>query len=342
MKTTRTIIITGILALTTIAGSAQSITVKSVSLQPSDHSAIEQPVVDNNGDTCALVKIKTDRLTGVEFPNKNQYARATYIDGTYWVYMPASIGRKLDFSHKDYLPTQIDMAEYGYKRLRGGKTYLVTVVAPLKSELKSKVILNVEPKEAIVKFNTEAQSYQSSGTYTIEVAPGNYSYQVELDNYQPITDWTSVGKEETKTLTVRLKPIMHKVMVKGNVGNARVIVDNIDYGKAGNMELPQGNHNIRIVADGYNDYSTSMSISSATGTVSFNLERNALVDHVHATPVTIYSSGSKVYKNNKEIKEWNYHNKTVHLMPGKYSISDNMNKIKKIVVGTEPMSVLLE
>lgn len=36
----------------------QSITIKSVSLQPNDKTAIIQPCFDINQDTCALLKIK--------------------------------------------------------------------------------------------------------------------------------------------------------------------------------------------------------------------------------------------------------------------------------------------
>ena len=71
MKTIKIIILSNILVLAAAECIAQTITIKSVSLQPNDQSAIVQPVFDNNGDTCALIKIKTDHLLGIEFPNKN-------------------------------------------------------------------------------------------------------------------------------------------------------------------------------------------------------------------------------------------------------------------------------
>lgn len=319
---------------------AQSLTIKSVSLQPMDRTAIDQPVLDNNGDTCALIKIKIGQLHGVEFTNKNQYVKADYNDGIYLVYMP-SIGRKLDFSHKDYLNTQLDMAEYGFKRLKGGKTYLVVAEVPTMIELKSSVVLNVEPESAHVNFNGEDMAHIPGGTYKFSVPSGNYRYLVSLDNYVSRDEILEVGKSDVKTVKVKLQPIMHRVKVHGNVKNARVIVENIDYGKVGTMYLPQGLQNIRIIADGYNDFSTLVNINASTTTIDFVLEENHLVEHVHATPVTIYSKGTKVYKNNKEIKEWNTNNNTVRLMPGKYSISDDLNNKEIIEVGTSPMKVSL-
>lgn len=342
MKTIKIIILSCILALAATECIAQTLTIKNVSLQPNDQSAIVQPVFDNNGDTCALIKIKTEHLSGIEFPNKNQYVQATFADDTYWVYMPASIGRKLDFSHADYLPIQLDMIDYGYKRLRGGKTYLVTVEAPIKSELKSKVILNVEPKEAHVSFNAQDLAHQASGTYTIDdVAPGNYSYQVRLDDYVPKTEIVTVGKSEAKTLTVKLQPIMHRVKVYGNVKNARIIVDNIDYGKVGFVNLPQGSHHIRITADGYKDFTEMVNINADTDWFHFLLDDNHVVEHIYPTAVTIHSNGTKVYVNNKPVKEWSAGNRTINLIPGKYVISDDLNNNKKIIVETSPIEVTL-
>ena len=51
----------------------QNMTIKSVSLNPVDKTATTQVCLDNNGDTCAMLKIKTDNLEGIEFSNPNQY-----------------------------------------------------------------------------------------------------------------------------------------------------------------------------------------------------------------------------------------------------------------------------
>ena len=118
---TKHTIITLICLVYTVSSWSQNMTIKSVALQPSDKTATIQPCLDNNGDTCALLKIKTDNLEGLEFSNPNQYIKKTYSDGIYSVYLP-ELSRKLDFKHKDYMPIQLDMADYGYRKLRRGKT----------------------------------------------------------------------------------------------------------------------------------------------------------------------------------------------------------------------------
>ena len=46
---------------------SQNMIVKSVAVLPTDKTAMQYPCIDNNGDTCALLKIKTDNLEGIEF-----------------------------------------------------------------------------------------------------------------------------------------------------------------------------------------------------------------------------------------------------------------------------------
>ncbi len=324
---------------TLFAANAQNIVIKNVALQPSDQTAVKYPCLDVNNDTCALIKIKTDNLEGIQFTNHNQYIKANYADGIYLVYVPA-LSRKLDFQHKDFMPVQLDMGNYGYKKLRKGKTYLVVLDAPKLNALKSSVIFKVEPKSALVTFDNRNMSPSTTGIYEIPVNEGNHSYVIMKDNYKTQSGTLSIGKTEVKTLSLRLLPITHEVLIVCNIDKARVYVDNVDYGKIGKIFLPQGHHTIRVHADGYVDSEKDVNITTSMEQLSFSLKENKRVKHIHATPVTIISKSSTVYKNNKQIKEWS-NGKPVMFMPGKYLISDDEGNTKKIVVGTEPMEVRL-
>ena len=318
---------------------AQNLNIKLFSLQPSDKSAVMHPCLDNNGDTCALLKIKTDNLEGIEFTNPNQYIKASYADGIYSVYLP-EFSRKLDFQHKDYVPVQLDMSNYGYKKLRKGKTYIIMLDAPKKIELKSSVILKVAPQTAKVTFNSRLLDISKNGTYEIPVTDGVYSYKVEADNYLQKEGAISVAKSEVKTFVIQLIPITHEVYVQCNVDKARVFVDNIDYGKVGKIMIPQGEHDIRVQADGYVDSEIHVTVGEPTDFLSFVLKENRRITHVHATPVKIYSDSPSIYKNNKKIKEWT-NGATIMFMPGTYELSDEDGNSKKIIVGSEPFEVHL-
>ena len=319
--------------------SAQNITVKSVSLQPTDKTAIEQLCLDKNGDTCALVKIKTPNLEGIQFSNPNQYIKVSYTGGIYSVYVPA-ISRKLDFLHKDYMPVQLDLADYGYRRLKKGKTYLVVLDAPKISDLKSSVVIKVEPKNAAVLFDGKQYEANSNGTIEIPVAEGKYTYAVSAANFRSQNGTFTIGKSEAKTITAKLQPILHEVIVGSNIEKARVFVDNMDYGNVGKLFIPQGLHKIRVQADGYVDLEKEVDVSAATGSLPFVLKENKKVTHIHATPVTIHSKSTNIYKNNKKIKEWT-NGATIMFMPGKYMLSDDEGKTKKIEVKDLPMDVSL-
>lgn len=320
----------------------QQMKIRSVSLQPSDKTAILQPCMDNSGDTCALLKIKTDNLEGIEFSNPNQYVKASYNKGYYYVYLPYAVGRRLDFLHKDYMPVHLDMADYGYKKLRQGKTYLVLLDAPKKTDLKSSVILKIEPKDAIVTFDKKELESSSKGTYEIPVVAGSYSYTVRAENYHIKEGVISVAKSEVKTIPIRLMPITHEVIVGSNVNKARVFVDNIDYGQVGKLIIPQGEHIIRVQAEGYVDFERQVFVNASTGPLSFILKENKRTTHVHATPVTIFAPNSpNVYKNGKKIKEWT-NGATIMFMPGRYLLSTfERGNEKEILVGSEPMTVYL-
>ena len=73
---------------------------------------------------------------------------------------------------------------------------------------------------------------------------------------------------------------------------------------------------------------------------SFILKENRRVTHIHATPVTIYSKSTSIYKNNKKIKEWS-NGATIMFMPGKYLLSDDKGNTRKIIVRNEPMEITL-
>ena len=320
---------------------AQTITVKSISLQPSDQTAIEQPCFDINGGTCALLKIKTDNLEGIEFPNVNQYIKKDYSAGIYHVYVP-DITKKLDLRHKDYMPVQIDMSDYGYKKLRKGKTYLIVLDAPKKVDLKSSVIIKIEPKQAQIIFDDQTYEANRNGTFEFPVSVGNHVYEVFAPDYQSQNGTITIGKSEAKTISVRLQPITHEVIINSNVATARVFVDNTEWGGIGKLSIPQGEHTIRVQANGYVDMAQNVTINASTAPLSFQLKENKRTTHIHPTPVTIYSKSPRIFQNNKEIKGWT-NGATIKLMPGEYRLSDNDDeKNMTIIVGKDSLKVNLD
>lgn len=319
---------------------AQNLMIKGVTLLPNDKSALQNPQTDSNGDTCALIKIKLPTVKGeLIFPNKNQYITCSYKDGIYMIYVP-TISRRLDYRHLDYLPGQIDFGAYGYRHLKAGKTYVVQMEAPSTINDRSLLIIKVNPVSARVSLNGSKESISSTGIYEFTLQEGIYNYSVTLDDYVPLNESIQICKGEDKTLYLDLKPITHPVNVRCNVSNARVIIDNVDYGKIGVLNLPQGNHRIRIQGEGYLDYEEDIYIQNGIKDLSYQLKKNRNIKEIHAIPVRIYSKSASVYKNNKRIKEWS-NGATIMFMPGKYILSDSGGNEQKIEVLNSPLEIYL-
>lgn len=132
------------------------------------------------------------------------------------------------------------------------------------------------------------------------------------------------------------------MVINSNVVTARVLVDNTEWGGIGKLLIPQGEHTIRVQADGYVDMAQNVTINALTAPLSFQLEENKRTTHIHPTPVTIYSKSSCVYKNSKERIGWT-NGATIMFMPSEYMLGAPDNeKEMKIVVGEDSLKVNLD
>jgi hypothetical protein len=318
---------------------AQELTIKSFEPLPNDMTAQNEPVLDNEGMKCALIKIEANNLKGIKFPREDHYKE--YYDekeGLYLVYV--SVGFPwLKFEHTEFnTPEQVNLESLNKEEeLIEGRTYLMQLNVPI-SASNTIIVLKVQPAKASVTFNNKKITPAGKGIYEFPVQPDTYQYSIESDDYIPVKGSVTVEKGEKKTITKRLQPIMHMIDVNCNVGNSQVYVDNVLYGNTGKIRMPQGLHTIRIQHDGYLDVEEQVNISSTTGALSYTLKKNKNVKEIHATPVTIYSKSSRIYKNYKLIKEWT-NGATIKFMPGKYLLTDDSDNEKEIVVGTEPMTI---
>ena len=322
---------------------AQELNIKSFVLLPDDNTAMEKPLLDNNNHPCALIKVDTGGLKGLLFPNKGRdHTEDAYDEqtGQYLIHIAAAI-KKITYNHPDYLPGEIVFGDYVGK-LEAGKTYLLTMEAPVNALSGCVVVIKVNPMDASLMFDGKSVEPTPDGVYKFTVQPGSYAYSISAPDHIPQKGTASVEQSETKTLSKKLAWIRHEVNVHCNVSDAQVYVDNTFYGKVGKVSLPQGTHNIRIKATGYLDAEEQVTIGANTPVLSYTLKKNKNVKDVHAVDVIIYSlhNATKIYKNEKRIKEWT-NGATIKFMPGTYILTDNDYNEYKLVVkeGSPPMTV---
>ena len=323
---------------------AQQITVKSLKLLPQDRTAIEQPVLDNLKDPCALVKVDAGGLKGLFFPKKGRDHKADSFDektGLYLVYIPTGT-KRLAYNHEDYLAGEIVFGNY-IGKLEAGKTYMLTIEAASLQRHENMVIISVNPQDARVIFEGKEAPRTNTGFYTFNVKPGTYDYSVLADDHVTQNGTVNVEQGREAKLSVELPWIRHSVSINCNVKDALVYVDKVLYGKPGKFRLPQGIHTIGIKADDYLDSEREVKIGANTQVLDFILKKNENRKVIGAVEVTIYSlsNSSRIYKNQRQIKEWKKNGDMVKFMPGKYLLSDDDYNEYKLVIkkGSAPLTV---
>lgn len=309
---------------------AQEISMKDCQILPNDKFAVENPRYDNNGNLCAVVKITTNNIDGLKFPNTNQYVgNISCVNDTYIIYLPETSYR-IDFQHNDYLNGQINMyEEYGYKA-KQGKVYSVKLEKPIVIDANTiaasfKVIPAVK---ATVTINGKKLQTSPNGELVIELPNGTYSYQVAAENYNNIYGQFSINNEVIP-IVLHLSPTTKAINVTSNI-KAKVYIDDTYCGETGIIEIPLGHHRIRIEAKGYVDYSEDINITEEVTSLNYTLDKNkGKTIEVHPVAIKVYCNTTKLYRNNRELKNW-YNGKEVAFMPNKACLlsDDNDNRYR--------------
>lgn len=331
-----------LLLMGAIDTNAQEMIIKDFYIVPGDKTAETNPRVDNGNNPCALVKIKTNNISGLSFTNANQYVGAVaFKDGIYYVYVP-TITRRIAFAHDNYHPGTLELADFGYsKGLKGGKTYEAVFEAPDLKTGATGVSFKVNPCIPGTKIVLDGKVYQLMPNQIIKIdcSQGTHHYTVEADRYVTETGNVQVSdgyvplnitlRQKTKLINFDVTPLF-----------ADVYIDNVNYGKTGNLHIPIGRHTLRLVAKDYLDYTTTIDVTSDMDSFTYRMSKNTgrTID-IHALPVKIYCESSRLYKNNKLLKEWSNGSK-IMFMPGtSCKLTDDEGHGAVLKVGYTPMTI---
>lgn len=238
---------------------AQQMSVKSFKRAINDLEATLKgsEVFDQNGDRCALIKIKTTEQ-GFSFENGVLgIQKVRYEVGEVWVYVPQRT-RFLIIINK----TLNDRTRYNFNiPIEKGATYHMELVTGrvrtyIENEITTQyVVFNVNPKDALVELNGE-QLVVENGSAQKLVQFGKYKYRVECPMYHPYAGQIEVNDAENQQiLNIYLKPAFGWINFVDTLENkgAIVYVDGMNLGplpiRSG--ELKSGNHKVKIVQNMY-------------------------------------------------------------------------------------------
>jgi len=110
---------------------------------------------------------------------------------------------------------------------------------------------------SILKIDSQVVG-SATGTYTLR--KGKHSIKVMANGYQEYATIIDVDAKN-KTYTIEMQNVLRSVKFICNVSDALLIIDSEVMGSAsGTYELSDGNHGIRVKADGYEDYLGNITI----------------------------------------------------------------------------------
>jgi hypothetical protein len=285
--------LTTVLLAALISSLFAEIGVKSFRKLENDMDArINEPLKDQNGDVCAIIKVVTTQ-TGFSFDcGITGVMKTIQKPSEIWVYLPYG-AKRITITHpqlgqiRDYFFTvPIEKASVYELVLITGRVE-TTVVDEMTSQW---LVINPEPADAMIYLNDQ---YVKSGMFQSKLKPGTYTYRVELALYH-----NEAGKIEItdakKEINVKLKPAFGFFTVNSEPeSGAKVIVDGKTQTKTTPFQseaLASGIYTVQVVKEMYQPSTQKLTIiDGQTTPLNFVLQPNFGEVTVNApTAATIY------------------------------------------------------
>ncbi len=126
--------------------------------------------------------------------------------------------------------------------------------------------INSNPSGADVYINGD---YKGETPLIVQVSPGTHQVKLTKQDYQDYTATITLNPAESKTLNVELTPAFGYLTVKSNPSGAKVYVDGSYIGNTPleNYKLSTGQHSLKVTKQGYQDYTTTVTINPGKTTV---------------------------------------------------------------------------
>ena len=201
---------------------AQDYRIISVEHLPHDMSAREYIKEDERGRKCAVFRIATQNISpemrkGFHFEcdYASYVVENTIVDGEIWLWISPGV-KTLKVAHRDWGKLELAVTKY-LPEVESLHTYKIVILGTvIEKEIVTAeqttqfLVFNVKPKDAVVTVNGE-QWPLSDGIAQKAVEFGKYGYQIEAEDYIPVSDSAEVVDAENMVLKeISLKPIEYR------------------------------------------------------------------------------------------------------------------------------------
>ena len=208
---------------------AQSMSVTSFELDEMDLTALspDTKVIDQNGETCALIRIQTKAkgfvfdvgLLGVTKTDDNHV-------GEVWVYVPRGV-KYMTIRHAQFdaieryrIPVSIEQGRTYVMRLATAKVH--TIVE--EDDGLTYFTLIVKPATATVSVDGELNSLDADGSLVLRLPRGTHSYSLQAPGYEPQEGTFTLGVEKM-TREISLESVMATLDVTCATSGASIYVN---------------------------------------------------------------------------------------------------------------------
>jgi uncharacterized protein (TIGR02145 family) len=271
------LLLTSLFLLIYLAGSAQNISVKSFKVLPNDQTArVHEPVKDQNGEKCALIKVVTTQ-TGFAWEGGTLgITEVRKKTGEYWIYVPYG-SKKITIKHnqlgvlRDYVyPEAIKKATVYEMVLTTANVKTVVEERKIPSQW---LIIKSEPEGASVFIDGKLAG---NTPFQRKYKEGEYNYRLEKAKYHNKAGKVNL-KGEKKRLNITLNPRFGNIKVTSAPENGMTIyLDDENTGKktpATLSEIASGEHTVKLQSQWYQPKNKRVQVNDAQTTdLQFSLD----------------------------------------------------------------------
>ncbi len=231
-----------------IGAMAQDFTVANFECDPTDLTAQQRNIKDENGNTCSLLRVLlVDR--GAKFSG-SYTGDVENLQNEYWLWMLDG-AESLSIRTSSSSILTIRFADYGTDKLKGKDVYVLTVLNNTSSERKENLVsFKVEPSEAEIFIDNEKYDVVS-GYLTLVLPYGKHTYSAKSKNCVPQEGSFEVGKKQT-LLNIHLANANALLSVSTPSSSAEIFLDDESVGHGDwKGDVSPGDHYVEVLGNSY-------------------------------------------------------------------------------------------
>jgi hypothetical protein len=241
---------------------------------PKDARTFLKKVKDQNGELCALIKIRTD-IQDIQISSMPDPEEIVAEDGEYFVYLSAQ-SKRLILKKPGFMAFEYTFPE----PIMTGLAYVLEITHEDKGSISSDmgfVSIMTQPEKANIRFlefrnrkttitqyNNKVSPYDSKSVgepYTV----GTYRLKIEMEYFETIDTLIKVFKDSVSVLDVSMQKRMGYLTVNDSSGDARgaeVILNGmrLDYVPFDSKPVQEGKYKIVVKKNGFVTLSDSITI----------------------------------------------------------------------------------